>query len=265
MMLKPSMYVRLFVVLALACAIAACGGKLKTPQDAFKKMVKAYGGPQKITLLQSYTGNGFIKSPESPTAVSSAFDIYLRGPFYKHRIAVAPEGTLIDMKILYNNETGSWEWSKHVGLKQVPQRDLAFWRYRFPAVLQWAQTPGLQGEIRPIQKVDTEIRVRMSAGDTVVTLDLDRVKFLLNGVEITSKKDSTFFYEERYLKYWKVDNIPFPSIFQATLNGKSYFEFVLVRVDLGAPPDSVFKVVGQDTVDIVTEAPPAGETGHAPK
>jgi hypothetical protein len=265
MMPKPSTLIRLFVVLALALAIAACGG-VKTPKDAFKKMVKAYGGPEKIDLIQNYTGSGFLKATDSPTAVSNAFDVYLRGPFYKHRIALAPEGTLIDMNLLYNNMTGSWQWTKKTGLRKVPPMDLAFWRYRWPAVLKWIETPDLKGEVRPIQKVDTEYRVRMSAGDTIVTLDIDRIKSLLNGVEITLKSDSTYFYEERYLKYWKVDNIPFPSNWQATLNGKPYFEFTLVRIDLGAPPDSVFGIVGQDTSDIVTAPPPAAEeTGQAPK
>jgi hypothetical protein len=265
MTLKLSKYVSLVLVLALAIALG-CGG-VKTPQDVFKKMVKAYGGSAKIELMQAYSGNGFIKAMESPTAVSNAFDIYIDGPFYKHRIALAPEGTLIDENILYHNMTGTWQWTKHTGLKQVPALDLAFWRYRFPAVLKWIETPGLKGDVRPFTKVDTEYRVRMSAGDTTVTLDVDRVKWLLNGVEITLKNDSSFFYEERYERYWKVDNIPFPSTWVATLNGKPYFEYTLSRIDLGAPPDSVFGIVGQDTSDIQTEAPPAaeGEGGQAPK
>ncbi len=266
MILKPSKLMCLFLILALAVTLGACG-KIKTPQQAFKKMIKAYGGPQKIELMLTYTGNGFIKAADSPTAVSNAFDIYLKGPWYKHRVALAPDGTLIDENIIYHNMTGTWQWTKHTGLKKIPDEDLAFWRYRFPAVLKWIETPGLKGEIRPYTNVDTEIRIRMSAGDTIVTLDMDKVKSLLNGVEITLKSDSSYFYEERYLKYWKVDEIPFPSNWVATLNGKPYFEYTLVRIDLGAPPDSVFGIVGQDTSDIQPEnAPPAeGDSGQAPK
>jgi hypothetical protein len=241
-------------------AVAACAGGVGNPEAMIKKMVKAYGGPGKVHRLQTFVGKGFIKEPSQAIASSNAFDLYMKGPLYKHKVYRAPGGKLSDVIILCFDGRESHEWMKGRGLKQVPTMELAFSKYRFPAVLEWAQSASLKGEILPSGKRDRDVRVRYRDGDVSVTLDIDRKSRLLNGVELGSASDTSFSYVEAYGNYWNVDGIPFPGTFKASFKGQPYFDYVFPFVELGAQlPDSLFKVTEADTAAITAAskaAPP---------
>jgi hypothetical protein len=218
-------------------------------------MVQAYGGPAGIARLQSFVGKGFIKELSQNIAASNAFDLYVKGPLYKHTVYRAPGGKLTDVIILFYDGRESHEWMKGKGLKQVPTMELSFSKYRFPRVLEWVRDAKLKGEIIPPKKNDRELRVRYADGDVVVTLALDRKSWLLDGVDLASTSDTSFAYSETYADYWKVDGIPFPQTFKASYKGKPYFDYVLPSVEVGAQlSDSLFTVTEADTVE-VTAAP----------
>jgi len=237
---------------ALALSIVACSGPPSNPESAARKMLRAYGGPTKVARLNSFSGKGFIKDWSSETVARSyAFDIYRKGPMYKHKIMAAPSGMLTDVIVVYFDGTAGYAWKSGKGKTSIPAEELGFLKYRFPSVIQWVQgTPGT-GEVLPSTKGEDSIRVRYRDGDIAVTLTLDGKSWLLSGVEVKSAQDSSAAFVESYSHYTEVDGIPFPQKFKAQYLGNRYYEYVLVRIDLEADlPDSLLRVNAADSAGI---------------
>jgi len=248
--------VRYAMPLFLACALASCSGGVGSPEQAVRKMVRAHGGDKQVARLQTFVGKGFIKDLSSRTVAESfAFDIYRKGPLYKHKITKAPRGTITNVLVLYYDGTTCRQWMNGAGIVEMPPLEVGILRYRFPNVLQWAQEPGRAGELLPADKSESVVRVRYKDGTSVLTLALDKKSWLLSGVEVRDLSDSTFVFNETYEHYFDLDGNPFPASFKATLKSSPYYEFILPTVELKAElPDSLFRVTAQDTSAFVKPA-----------
>ncbi len=234
----------------LALAFAACSGVPSSPEGVAKKLLRAHGGAEKATRLRSYAAKGFIKDMSSDLiARNFALDVYRKGDLYKHLIANAPGGKLADVIVLYFDGTTSREWLKGRGVHEVPTMELGLLKYRFPDCIQWAQTAA--GELLPVAKQDSVVRVRYTDGPNVVTLAVDRTTWLLSGVEVRSSTDTVAAFAERYDHYTDLAGIPFPQEFKATFRGAPYYEYLLSVIDLEANlPDSLFGVTSEDTIGV---------------
>jgi hypothetical protein len=234
----------------VALAFVSCSGVPSSPAGAAKKMLRAYGGEKNAARLRSYAAKGFIKDMSSDVVARSfAFDVYRKGEFYKHKVMNAPAGKLSDVIVLYFDGTTSREWLKGRGVHEVPTMELGLLKYRFPDCIQWAQTAG--GELLPVAKQDSVVRVRYTDGPNVVTLAVDRRTWLLSGVEVRSSADTVAAFAERYDHYTDLAGIPFPQEFKSTFRGAPYYEYLLSVIDLEANlPDSLFRVTSEDTIGV---------------
>jgi len=247
---------------ALALVIAACSRVPASPEGAAKKMLRAYGGSEKMARLGSFAGKGFIKDWSSTVeARSFPFDVYRKGMLYKHKIMSAQRGTLTDVIVVYHDGTTSHAWVRGKGVTTVPAMELDLLKYRFPDVIQWVQGADRRGEML---KGEDVVRLRFRDGDDAVTLALDRKSWLLSSVEVASSKDSSAVFLESYDHYTEVDGIPFPQEFKAAYGGDRHYEYMLVSIELEADlPDSLFRVTAADTMGLAK--PPAVEKQDAPK
>ena len=250
---------------AMALVIAACSRVPASPEGAAKKMLRAYGGSEKMARLGSFAGKGFIKDWSSTVeARSFPFDVYRKGMLYKHKIMSAQRGTLTDVIVVYYDGTTSRAWVRGKGVRAVPAMELDLLKYRFPGVIQWVQGSDRRGEMLPVAKGEAVVRLRFRDGDDAVTLALDRKSWLLSSVEVSSSKDSSAVFLESYDHYTEVDGIPFPQEFKAGYGGDRPYEYILVSIELGADlPDSLFRVTAADTMALAK--PPAVEKQAAPK
>lgn len=236
----------------LAFAFVSCSGVPSSPEGAAKKMLRAYGGQKKAARLQSFAAKGFIRDLSSETiAKSYAFDIYRKGNLYKHKVMAAPVGKLTDVIVLYFDGTTSREWLKGKGIHAIPSMELGLLKYRFPDCIQWVQAAGRTGEMIPVRKGDSVVRVRYTDGSDVVTIALDRKSWLLSAVEILNTSDTSAVFMERYDHYTDIAGIPFPQEFKATFRGAPYYEYLLSVIDLEAEmPDTLFRVTNEDTIGL---------------
>jgi hypothetical protein len=251
--------------LALALSIGACSGVPANPEGAARKMMRAYGGPAKAARLETFSGKGFIRDLSSEAVAKSyAFDIYRKGPFYKQVIMSAPGGKLTDVIVVYFDGTTAYAWMNGKGTTTIDAMELGLLKYRFPDVIQWAQGASKTGEVLPGSKGDDPVRVRYRDGDLEVILALDRKSWLLSSVEVKSPKVSSDVFVESYNYYTDVEGIPFPQEFKATYRGNRYYEYMLVKIELGGElPDSLFRVTAEDTTGLAK--PPKVEKQTAPK
>ncbi len=249
----------------LALAFVSCSGVPSSPEAAAKKMLRAYGGEKNVKRLQNFAAKGFIKDLSSENVAKSyAFDIYLNGNLYKHKVMAAPYGKLTDVIVLYFDGTTSHEWLKSKGVHEIPPMELGLLKYRFPACIQWVQAGGVKGEMLPVKKEDTVVRIRYADGSETATIAMDRKSWLLSGVEVVNVADTAAVFTESYDHYTDIAGVPFPQEFKATFKGAPYYEYVLSVIDLDADmPDTLFRVTNEDTIGLAS--PAAAEPPAAPK
>jgi hypothetical protein len=261
--LKPAL--RFGGAALLALAFVSCSGVPSSPEGAAKKMLRAYGGEKNVKRLQSFVARGFIKDLSSETVAKSyAFDVYRKGNLYKHRVMAAPVGKLTDVIVLYYDGTASHEWLKGKGVHEIPPMELGLLKYRFPDCIQWAQDGGRAGEILPVKKGDTVVRVRYTDGSEVAVIAMDRKSWLLSSVEVTNVTDTSAVFTESYDHYTDAAGVPFPQEFKATFKGAQYYEYLLSVIDLDADlPDSLFRVTNEDTIGL--SGPAKEDPQAAPK
>lgn len=244
-----------------AVALAACSGVPGNPEGVAKKLLSAYGGPDKVARLQSYVGKGFIRDLSSPTiAKSHAFDVYRKGPLYKHKIMSTSGGRLSNVIVFYFDGTTYYRWQSGKGTVTIPKMEVGLLRYRFPDVIRWVQGPDCDCEKPTVEEGAGVVRLRCKEGDSIITLSIDRKSWLLNGVEFRSSKDSSIVFTESYDHYSDIDGIPFPEEFSAAFGHQVYLDYTLASVELTADlPDSLLRVTAKDSMGVVkgdaTEAP----------
>lgn len=243
----------------VAVAIAACSLVPGSAEGVAKKMLRAHGGAAKLARLDSFVGKGFIRDLSSKqVAKSFAFDVYRKGPLYKHKIMSAPGGKLTDVIVLTFDGTTSREWMNGKGTRTIPSMEFGILKYRFPDVIQWVQGADRKGERLPLKKSDKVVHVRYVEGEDVITLAVDRKTWLLDSVKVTNVKDSSFAFSERYQYYSDVDGIPFPEEFRATYQGLTYYDYLLSAIELKTDlPDSLLRLNAADSTGYSKREAPA--------
>lgn len=243
---------KLLIIVPAAFLFVSCYGKVDRPEVAVKKMIKAFGGAEKVELLQSYSGKGFMKVISSTAvAKSNPFDVYQNGVMFKNKIMKLSEGKLVDVMITVYDGREGYQWHYGEGRKNVSGWEFDILEYRFPRILKWVQESGIQGEI-VTEEYDWDVcRVRYYNDDDIVTLILDNKSWLLEGVELASRSDTTYSYSEAYGNYREVEGVPFPNRFTGTFKGRLYYEYFVPAIEYGITlQDTMFKVTRQDTIDI---------------
>ncbi len=242
----------MIAVLCVTFMISCCGGA-GDADNVIKRMVKAHGGPDKIELVQSYVGRGFMKNITSTSVVQSdPFDIYRNGPLFKNRIMKLRGGQATDVGLTIFDGREGYQWRYRGGRSPVALWQFEIMGYLFPQVLVWARQPDLVGEIVTGEHEYYIERVRYRSGDNIVTIGVDDRTWLLKEVRIASVSDTAFTFSEKYDDYREVDGVPFPNRFTGKYRDNLYYEYFIPVIDYNVElPDSLFAVTSDDTIDIV--------------
>jgi len=236
--------------LAAGIVLASCSSHVKDPGTAIDRMLAAYGCPKNLPRLTDYVGRGFVKQlPLGHVAVSHPFDLYQKGARYKTKTWLIQEGIPVDMQVLAVADSERTRWTYRDGYSSVPQWEADLLLYRFPLVLQWVSSPGIEGRLIEGDADDGSVRIRFENDGDLITLVIDDKDWLLRQMILESEADTLFRFEEAYGDYRKVDGVWFPNRFTASFRGRPYYEFMIPSIELGADlPDSIFAVLPADTV-----------------
>ncbi len=248
---KRTVIVACITMLAVMSLLVSCSTKVKDPESAIDRMVKAYGGPDRVKFISTYSGKGFMrKLPIVHVAESYAFDIYQKEALFKSVVMNVKSGMLTDVRIHVTNSDESFQWSYSEGRKPVPQWQSDLFKYRFPYVFAWLrETSG--GELLEAGDDEAVCRVRYTNNDDIITLVIDKKSWLLKETVVESVSDSAFVSRDVYSDYRKVDGIFFPARFTGYMRGKYYYEYYLTKVEFGIEiPDDIFAVTAADTAKI---------------
>jgi hypothetical protein len=247
-----------FPAIAAVILAVSCSSRVDSPDALFARMVKAYGGKEKIGELTSFTGRGFMKKISSvQVADSYPFDIYQDGQLIKNRIVNVEGGRMIDVRILVIDKNESYQYSVSGGLSAINRWEKGLVKYRFPGMLEWIPGSGLKGELLKARAGETDYSLKYENGDEIVTYTIDGKTFLLKGTEVRNREDSTFVTVDLYGDYLRMDDTWFPSRFSGFFGGRQYYEYFLTRVDLGTKfPEGFFAVLPEDTAGVQYYTPP---------
>ena len=235
-----------------AALVFSCSGKVGRPSDAINRMVKAYGGTEKIKALETYRGKGFRRDLFSTTVAQSyPFDIYRKGEKYKIRTSYITKGELVDAIYIFHTEEYNYGYSKRDRKRDFERWDLALMKYRFPLVLGWVQGGGLGGEVIDNGSTDGICKIAYEDEFNDIQIGIDTKTWLLNDIYVQDKQDSSQSFMERYSDYVVVDGVPFPAMTRSTQNGMAYYEFLLAKIEFGIElPDSVFQLSREEIEEI---------------
>jgi hypothetical protein len=242
-------------ILTIACA---CSGKIEKPEDAVERMVRAYGGPEKIAKLKNFKGLGFIKNLMSETVARSyPYDIYQKGTLFKSRITVIENSVMVDVRINIDDGRERYLWQYSGGKREAPDWEFELIKYKFPLALEWLQDPGVAGTVVTGPEDAGTHRLRYEIGDGIVTFTINGSSWLLEKMEVGSVSDTSFSFSEEYGNYREIEgNVPFPNRFTGTYRGMPYYEFFIPVIEYGIDiPDGFFRVTAEDTQGIVKQAP----------
>ncbi len=238
-----------FLPIAAGWLFLSCSRGITKPETAVKKMYSAYRGERGVARITSFTGYGFMKDLSSRTlARSDPFDIFRKGERYKHRRYKVVKGKVKDISVVcYDGKTG-FEYMYSKGMRDVPEWEFYILKYKFPVVVKWARDNLDKARGVECDPGNSTCTVRFENMDDVVDVTIDGKNGWLKKVRITSKKDSSFSYEELYGDYREVDGIPFPSRFVGKYKGSTFYEFFLPTIELGVDiPDTLFRLNPEDT------------------
>ncbi len=240
----------LFVIATVL--LISCNGKVSDPSDAVSRMVKAYGGPEKIKALEVYMGKGFRKDFFSTAIVQNyPFDIYRKGEKYKIKTSFITKGDLVDATYIFHTEEHNYGYSKRDRKRDFVRWDLELLQYRFPLVLGWMHSGEQDGELIDDGSTDGICKIAYEDEFNDIQIGIDAESWLLNDILVQSKQDSSKNFMEKYSDYLVVDGVPFPARTKSTLNGLDYYEFFLVKIEFGIEiPDSIFAISREEIEEI---------------
>ncbi len=238
--------------LAAAAVLVSCSGMVDDPETVEKKLVAAYGGPDRIRLLQNYTGKGFMKDFSSTVAAKShPLDIYQRGELFKTTITRLSKGKPVELMMTIYDGSELYQWIYSQGRKEIPLWELNIKKYKFPNVLVWIQQTDVRGTLSTDTAEMGIYRLHYENEDDIVDLMVDGKSWLLKETRITSKADSAFMYSEVYGDYREIDGVPFPNRYTGTYKNNPYYEYMIPVIKYGTElPDSIFSVTSADTTFI---------------
>ena len=255
---KLTVFIAILAVLPL---IVSCSGEVKDAESAIDRMVKAYGGPERTGVMTTFAGKGFIKKiPHVYVAESYPLDIYQKGRLYKNRVMIVQQGMLTDVRLMIVNDQEFFKWTNNDGRGSIPEWEVNMIKYRFPGILGWLAESRAKGELIERSDEDGNCKVRFENANERLTLVIDSRTWLLKESIVESFIDSTFVSRDVYSEYRKVDDFRFPSRFSGYIRGKQYYEFLLVKVEIGIEiPDSVFTFTREDTLKLKNAERAAGK------
>jgi hypothetical protein len=234
----------LLSIVVASVLLFSCSGRVDQPSEAIERMVRAYGGPEKVKALENYIGRGFRKDLFNPNvAVSYPFDIYRKGEKYKTRTSFVTKGELVDAVYTFHTMEYNYAYSKADRKRDFQRWDMGLLEYRFPLVLGWAQGDDLQGTLVDDGSKDGICRIMYEDQFNYIQLGIDSKTWLLDNVRIQDKKDSVSVFSERYSDYTPIDGVPFPARTKSTHRGQGFYEYYLVKIEFGIElPDSIFEI-----------------------
>ena len=242
----------MFLPVIATTLVFSCGGKVGRPSDAIDRMVKAFGGAEKIKALEVYRGKGFRKDFFSTTVVQNyPFDIYRKGEKYKIKTSYVTKGELVDATYVFHTEEHNYGYSKRDRRRDFARWDLELFEYRFPLVLDWMSGDDLDGKLVDDGSTDGICRIEYEDQFNTIQIGIDTESWLLNDIYIQDKQDSSTSFKERYSDYVVVDGVPFPARTKSTMNGMAHYDFFLVKIEFGIElPDSLFEISGEEITEI---------------
>ncbi len=239
------------LIFSAALIVFSCSGRVNNPRQAVDRIIKAYGGEEKVDELQHYVGRGFIRDLTSKNvARSHPFDIFRNGQKLKTKTMMVRDGQLVNIQIVvYDGEEGYRFLYSTGKVDRLPGTELELQKYRFPLVLKWLLNRGESGKITGDESGEPgEVILSYRDGEYLVKIRADRKKWLLRNVEVRNQSDSNFVYQEDYGDYRKVKGVWFPNRFTAWMSGERYFEYLIPVIRYGEEfPDSLFSVLVSDT------------------
>lgn len=238
-----------------AAVLFSCSGAPGSADDVVERMRGAYGGPEKIELLKSFVGRGFMKDQLNQSVIRYwPYDHFQRDSMVKTKVALMEKGVAYNIRFATFDGLNYRVAEKKGDMNYPLVAEIIRIEKRFPLILDWLRNSGLEGRLKDKGEKSGICRVEYTDTYDLVEIGVDRKEWLLRYVRFESRADSTRIFKEAYSDYWEVDGIPFPSRFTGTFtNNRPYYEYYFVRVDLGADlPDSTF-VLSEEELALIPE------------
>ncbi len=228
---------------SIAAIIFSCSGAPGDADDVVDRLIGAYGGPEKIELMKSFIGKGFMKDQLNQSVIRYwPYDHFQRDTMLKTKVALTDKGIAYNIRFATFDGLNYRVAEKNGDMNYPPVAELVRIDRRFPLILDWLRNSGLEGRLEDNGDEGGVCRVVYVDTYDLVEVGVDRESWLLRYVRFESRTDSTKIFTETYSDYWEVDGVPFPSRFTGTFtNNRPYYEYYFVKVELGAElPDSTF-------------------------
>jgi hypothetical protein len=245
----------------MLCGIAAllfsCSGAPGDSDDVIERMIGAYGGQEKIEMLKSFTGNGFMKDQLGQAVIRYwPYDHFQRDTMLKTKVVLMDKGVPYNLRYSTFDGLNHRVADKNNNMLYKLPVEIMMLEYRFPLVFDWMRNSGLDGRLKDNGDESGICRIEYVDKHDLVEVGVDRETWLLRYVRFENRADSTKIYTETYSDYWEVDGVPFPSRFTGTFtNNRPYYEYYFVKVELGADlPDSTF-ILSEEELALI---PPKG-------
>ena len=243
-------------MLGLVVAVLfSCSGAPEDPGDVIDRMIAAYGGPEKIDLLESFAGRGFLKDQFSQAVIRYwPYDHFQRDTMIKTKVALIDKGIEYDIRFTLYDGLNYRVVNKNGDLLDRPPMEIFLIEFRFPLVLDWLRETDLEGELIDNGQESGVCRIEYPGPGYAIEIGVNRDDWLLNYVRFENSNDSTRVFMETYTDYLNVDGVPFPSRFTGTMKDViPYYEYYFVKIELDADlPDSTF-VLSRDELDLIPE------------
>lgn len=247
----------------IAAALFSCSGTPGDVEVVIDRMIDAYGGPEKLELLKSFTGKGFMKDQLGQAVVRYwPYDQSQRDTMLKTKVALMDKGVAYNIRYTTFDGLNLRIAEKNNDMLYKQTIEIERLEYRFPLVFDWLRNSGTDGKLTDNGDESGICRIEYLDSYNVVEVGVDRDNWLLRYVRLEDRTDSMKVYTETYSDYWKVDGVPFPSRFTGTLRGgMPYYEYYFVKIDLGADlPDSTFILSEEELAQIPKkDTRPAGQ------
>jgi hypothetical protein len=246
----------------IAAILFSCSGTPGDADDVVERMINAYGGPEKVELMQSFVGKGFVKDPLGQAVIRYwPYDHFQRDTMLKTKVVLIEKGIPYNIRFVTFDGLNYRVADKNDDMNYNLPIEIVRIKSRFPFIFDWLRNSGLEGSLTDNGNESGICRIEYIGTYDVVEVGVDRKNWLLTYVEFEDRVDSMKVFRETYSDYWKVDGVPFPSRFTGILQGKDlYYEYYFVKIELGADlPDSVFTLTS-DELDMIPDkgTKPAG-------
>ena len=233
----------MLVLVIIAAIHFSCSGTPQKADDVIDRMIGAYGGPEKIELLKSFIGKGFMKDQLGQSVIRYfPYDYFQQDTMVKSMVALTEKGIPYNIRFATFDGINYRVADKNNDMMYKLPMEVVLIKFRFPLVFDWLRNSGADGKLTDNGNESGTCRIEYIDSYNVIEVGVDRKTWLLRYVRFEDKADSMKVYRESYSDYWKVTGIPFPSRFTGSFNDvRPYYEYYFTMIELGADlPDSTF-------------------------